>query len=49
LLAHGLIGSSFVPPAPIRALRDLTRTRKQLVGEIGRTRCGFRKRWTTPI
>ena len=31
LLAHGLIRSSFVPPAPIHELRDLTRTRKQLV------------------
>jgi transposase len=29
LLAHGLIRSSFVPPAPIQELRDLTRTRKQ--------------------
>lgn len=36
LLAHGLIRSSFVPPAPIQHLRDLTRTRKQLVGEISR-------------
>jgi transposase len=36
LLAHGLIRSSFVPPAPIQALRDLTRTRKQLIGEIAR-------------
>lgn len=36
LLAHGLIRSSFVPPAQIQALRDLTRTRKQLVGEIAR-------------
>ena len=36
LLAHGLIRSSFVPPAPIQELRDLTRTRKQLVGESGR-------------
>jgi transposase len=36
LLAHGLIRSSFVPPAPIQALRDLTRTRKQLMGEIAR-------------
>jgi transposase len=35
LLAHGLIRSSFVPPAPIQELRDLTRTRKQLVREIG--------------
>jgi transposase len=34
LLAHGLIRSSFVPPAPIHELRDLTRTRKQLVREI---------------
>ena len=30
LLAHGLIRSSFVPPMAIQALRDLTRTRKQL-------------------
>lgn len=34
LLAHGLIRSSFVPPTPIQELRDLTRTRKQLVREI---------------
>src|SRR5262249_32124088 len=33
LLAHGLIRSSFVPPASIYELRDLTRTRKQLVRE----------------
>jgi transposase len=32
-LAHGLIRGSFVPPAPIQELRDLTRTRKQLVRE----------------
>jgi transposase len=35
LLAHGLVRPSFVPPAPIQALRDLTRTRKQLVREVG--------------
>src|SRR2546425_6279766 len=34
LLAHGLIRGSFVPPASIQELRDLTRTRKQLVREI---------------
>jgi transposase len=34
LLAHGLISASFVPPRPIQELRDLTRTRKQLVREI---------------
>ena len=33
LLAHGLIRGSFVPPTPIQELRDLTRTRKQLVRE----------------
>jgi transposase len=33
LLAHGLIQSSFVPPLPIQELRDLSRTRKQLVRE----------------
>jgi transposase len=31
LVAHGLISSSFVPPQPIAELRDLTRTRRQLV------------------
>lgn len=34
LLAHGLVRASFVPPAPIQELRDLTRTRKQLVREL---------------
>jgi transposase len=33
LLAHGLIRPSFVPEAPIQALRALLRTRKQLVRE----------------
>jgi transposase len=34
LLAHGLIRGSFVPPVAVQALRDLTRTRKQLVREV---------------
>ena len=34
MLAHGLIRASFVPPGPIQELRDLTRTRKQLMREI---------------
>lgn len=34
LLAHGLLRASFVPPEPIRALRDLTRTRQQLQRQI---------------
>ncbi|HVT59426.1 MAG TPA: IS110 family transposase [Thermoanaerobaculia bacterium] len=36
LLAHGLIRGSFVPPTPVQELRDLTRTRAQLVREIAR-------------
>ena len=31
LLEHGLLAGSFVPPAPIRELRDLTRYRKRLI------------------
>lgn len=34
LLAHGLIRSSFVPPPAIQELRDITRTRKQIVREM---------------
>jgi transposase len=34
LLAQGLIRASFVPPAQIQDVRDLTRTRTQLVREI---------------
>lgn len=36
LLAHGLIRGSFVPPVAIQALRDLTRTRRQLEREVAR-------------
>lgn len=31
LLRHGMIRPSFIPPLPIRQLRDLTRRRKQIV------------------
>ena len=34
--AHGLVHGSFVPPEPIRRLRDLTRTRTTVVRERGR-------------
>lgn len=34
LLAHGLVRGSFVPPAHIQEVRDLSRTRKQLTREI---------------
>ncbi len=33
LLRHGWMRGSFIPPRPIRERRDLTRRRKQLVGE----------------
>src|SRR5712692_1142403 len=36
LLEHGLLRGSFVPPAPIRELRDLTRHRKVLIQERAR-------------
>jgi transposase len=35
LLQHGLLRPSFVPPASIRALRDLTRQRAQMIAERG--------------
>lgn len=34
--AHGLVRGSFVPPEPIRQLRDLTRTRTAIARERGR-------------
>jgi len=40
LVEHGLVRGSFVPPAPIRDLRDLTRYRKAVSQE--RTRCANR-------
>jgi transposase len=36
LMAHGLVRGSYVPPEPIRELRDQTRTRAQLVSEVRR-------------
>lgn len=35
LLAHGLLRGSFVPPPAVQELRDLTRTRRQLVRALG--------------
>jgi transposase len=37
LLQHGLLKGSFVPPAPVRELRDLTRYRSTLIRERART------------
>jgi transposase len=36
VLEHGLLRGSFVPPAPIRELRDLTRYRKALIEDRAR-------------
>ena len=36
LVEHGLVRPSFVPPKPIRELRDLTRYRKAQIEERGR-------------
>ncbi len=36
LLQHGLVRASFIPPAPIRELRELTRHRANLVEERAR-------------
>lgn len=33
LLEHGLLRGSFIPPAPLRELRELTRYRRQLIQE----------------
>ena len=36
LLEHGWLRASFVPPAPVRELRELTRSRRQLVEDRAR-------------
>jgi transposase len=43
LLRHGLLRSSFIPPAPIRELRDLTRLRVSVVEDINRVTCRIQK------
>ena len=48
LLQHGLLRGSFVPPNPIRELRDLTRMRASCGKIIPRLPIGCRKCWKTP-
>ena len=50
LLEHGLLRGSFVPPAPIRELRDLTRYRKRLIAGPHAAECQRVRedRWRTP-
>ncbi len=46
LLRHGLVQPSFIPPAPIRELRELTRHRKALIQQRTRHRSiGWRRCW----
>jgi len=47
--AHGLVRGSFVPPEPIRQLRDLTRTRTAITRENAPARSsGWRSYSKTP-
>jgi len=48
LLAHGLIRSSFVPPAPIQELRDLPAPASNSCAKPPSTPCGSRRCWRTP-
>ena len=43
LLLHGMLKPSFVPPKPIRELRDLTRYRRKLVQSRNSERCRLLK------
>jgi transposase len=43
LLRHGMIRPNFIPPLAIRELRDLTRRRRQLIGETSRERNRIQK------
>lgn len=38
LLRHGLVRASFIPPRPVRELRDLTRRRKQILNSASSER-----------
>ena len=42
--AHGLVRASFVPPEPIRQLRDLTRTRTAITRERIKALVNYRVR-----
>lgn len=43
LLRYGLVPGSFIPPRNIRELRDLTRTRRKLIGEMTRQKNRIQK------
>jgi transposase len=45
LLQHGLLRRNFIPPAPMREVHDLTRTRVNLVEEVNRITNRIQKVW----
>src|SRR5690242_5634238 len=45
LIRHGLVKPSFVPPPPIRELRDLVRLRRSLSDALTRVRGGWADGW----
>src|SRR4051794_3759861 len=47
--AHGLVRASFVPPEPIRALRDLTRARTVITRERTRGSKDWKSFWRMPV
>jgi transposase len=49
LLAHDLLKASFIPPPPLRELRDLTRQRAQLVRERARMTRPRWRRWPREV
>jgi transposase len=49
LIAHGLVRPSFVPPPPIRRLRDLTRRRTLLWPNATARSRGWKSSWKTPV
>ncbi len=48
LLEFGLLQASFVPPQPVRELRELTRRRRRWSGSAPRRPTGCTRRWRTP-
>jgi transposase len=49
LLRHGLLRPSFIPPAPIRVVRELTRYRKTLVQQRADEPIACTRRWRAQI
>jgi transposase len=48
LLRHGLLRASFIPPRPLRELRDLTRSRRELIHDRVRLIDRYTSSWKMP-